>query len=67
MIFIGFLNIAFARGAGQDRVVRLLSYIANLITVIFGLLIVLVDSEPQVIFGLVLIMVMTVTALTRKK
>ena len=62
MIFLGFLNIATARAAGRDRLVQMLCYIANLITTAFGVLLVTVDSEPQVIFGLVLIVLMTVTA-----
>jgi len=63
MVFVGFLNIAFARDAGRnDRLVRALCYIANLSTLVFVALIVVVDSEPQVIFGLLLIAVMTVTA-----
>lgn len=68
MIFVGFLNISLARGAGRgDRLVRALCYIANLITLVFGVLIVVVDSEPQVIFGLALIALMTVTGFLLKK
>ncbi len=67
MIFVGFLNVALRRGAGGDRLARALCYSANLVTTVFGFLIVLVDSEPQVIFGLVLITVMTVTAFLVKK
>jgi len=62
MIFVGFLNIAFARVAGKDRVIRILCYLANLTTAAFGVLIVVVDNEPQVIFGMLLISLMTVTA-----
>ena len=62
MIFLGFLNIALNRTDGRDRLVRILCYVANLITNLFGILLVAVDSEPQVIFGLVLIVLMTVTA-----
>jgi hypothetical protein len=62
MIFLGFLNIALSRAVGQDRLVQILCYIANLITTVFGILLVTVDSEPQVIFGFVLIVLMTVTA-----
>jgi hypothetical protein len=67
MIFVGFLNVALGRAAGGDRLVRALCYCANLVTTAFGFLIVLVDSEPQVIFGLVLITLMTVTAFLVKK
>lgn len=67
MIFVGFLNIIFSRNAGQDRVARLLCYIANLTTAAFGILIVLVDNEPQVIFGMILIALMTVTAFLLRK
>lgn len=62
MIFLGFLNIALSRTIGRDRLVQILCYVANLITTVFGVLLVTVDSEPQVIFGLVLIVFMTVTA-----
>lgn len=62
MIFLGFLNIALSRAIGRDRLIQALCYIANFITTVFGVLLVAVDSEPQVIFGLVLIVVMTVTA-----
>ena len=62
MIFVGFLNIALSRDVGRDRLVRILCYVANLLTVFFGFLMVAVNREPQVIFGLVLIVLMTVTA-----
>ena len=39
-------------------------YAANLLTLGFGLLFVTLDREPQVIFGLVLIVLMTATAFT---
>jgi len=67
MIFIGFLNVLLNRGADRDRLARILCYIANLIILVFGMLIVFVDSEPQVIFGLVLICLMTVTAFMLKR
>jgi hypothetical protein len=66
MIFLGFLNIALSRTIGRDRLVKILCYIANLITTAFGVLLVTLDSEPQVIFGLVLIVLMTVTAFMLK-
>lgn len=67
MIFVGFLNIVLSRDAGGDRGVRILCYIANLTTLIFGLLIVVVDNEPQVIFGLALISLMAVTSFLLRK
>jgi len=67
MIFVGFLNISFARVAGQDRLTRILCYVANLTTAAFGILIVVVDNEPQVIFGMLLIALMTITAFLRNK
>jgi hypothetical protein len=67
MIFVGFLNVAFGRVVGRDTAVRALCYTANLLTLVFGVLIVVVDSEPQVLFGLGLIGVMTVTAFTLKE
>jgi len=66
MIFVGFLNVAFNRNAGRDKLVRALCYIANLLTVIFGGMIVTVDNEPQVLFGMLLIVTMTVTAFLLK-
>jgi MFS-type transporter involved in bile tolerance (Atg22 family) len=62
MVFLGFLNIALGRAAGRDRIVRTLCHVANLVTTVFGVLLATADSEPQVIFGLVLIFLMTVTA-----
>lgn len=67
MIFVGFLNVAFGRVVGRDTVVRALCYASNLLTLVFGVLIVVVDSEPQVLFGLGLIGVMTVTAFMLKE
>ena len=66
MIAVGFLNIAMSRHAA-DLLVRILCYVINLLTVIFGLLIVTVDSEPQVIFGLLLMVTMTVTSFLLKE
>jgi MFS-type transporter involved in bile tolerance (Atg22 family) len=62
MIFVGFLNVALGRVVGRDTVVRALCYAANLLTLVFGFLIVVVDSEPQVIFGMLLIVTITLTA-----
>ncbi len=64
MLFVGFLNITLSRAGGRDRVARMLCYAANLLVVVFGSLTVMQDSEPQVIVGLVLILLMTVTAFT---
>lgn len=64
MIFVGLLNLTLGRDVGRDRLVRLSCYAANLLTLGFGLLFVTLDREPQVIFGLVLIVLMTVTAFT---
>lgn len=66
MIFVGFLNVAFGRVVGRDAVIRALCYAANLTTLVFGVLIAVVDGEPQVLFGLVLITVMTATAFMLK-
>jgi hypothetical protein len=65
MIFAGLLNIMLSRDVGRDRLVRLFCYAANLLTVVFGFLILTLDREPQVIFGFVLIVLMTVTALLK--
>lgn len=62
MIFLGFLNITFVRAGGRDRLVRMLCHIANLLCTAFGMMIVTLDMEPQVIFGMMLIAILTVTA-----
>lgn len=62
MVFVGLLNIGLSRAFGRDRLMRILCYAANVITTSFGVLLVTVDIEPQVIFGLVLIILMTITA-----
>ena len=54
--------MTLGRDVGRDRLVRIFCYAANLLTVIFGLLVVTVNHEPQVIFGFVLIVLMTCTA-----
>ena len=64
MIFVGLLNLTLSRDVGRDRVVRISCYAANLLTAIFGVLMVAVNREPQVIFGFVLIVLMTITAFT---
>jgi len=62
MIFVGFLNLTFSHSTSRDRLTRILCYAANLLVVVFGSLTVVLDREPQVIFGLVLIVLMTTTA-----
>jgi hypothetical protein len=62
MLFLGFLNITLGRAAGRDRMVCVLCHIANLLCTIFGMMIVMLDMEPQVIFGMLLIVILTVTA-----
>jgi len=62
MIFVGFLNVILSRGAGRDTPSRLLVYVANLLTLAFGSVTVAIDGEPQVIFGMLLIATITVTA-----
>jgi hypothetical protein len=62
MIFLGFLNITFGRAVGRDRLVQVLSHIANLLCTAFGMMIVTLDMELQVIFGMLLIVILTVTA-----
>jgi hypothetical protein len=63
MMFLGFLNITFGRVGGRDRLVLVLCHIANLLCTVFGTMIVTLDMEPQVIFGMLLIVILTVTAL----
>ena len=67
MIFVGFLNVVLGRDAGRDAFVRALCYAANLLTAAFGILIVVVDAEPQVLFGMLLIVTVTVTACLLKR
>ena len=62
MVFLGFLNITLSRSASRDRLARILCYIANLLCTGFGFLLVTLDGEPQVIFGVVLIVLLTITA-----
>lgn len=62
MIFVGFLNIGLTRDVGRDRIVQVLCYAANLLTLFFGFLMITLDREPQVIFGFLLIALMTITA-----
>lgn len=62
MIFAGLLNITLSRDVGRDRLVRVFCHAANLLTVVFGFLMVTINHEPQVIFGFILIALMTVTA-----
>lgn len=64
MIFVGLLNLTLSRDVGRDRLVRIFCHAANLLTLGFGLLFVALDREPQVILGLVLIVLMTTTAFT---
>ncbi|MCA1613359.1 MAG: hypothetical protein LC800_04205 [Acidobacteria bacterium] len=64
MIFVALLNLTLTREVGRDRVVRVFCHAANLLTLGFGLLFVTLDREPQVILGLVLIVLMTTTAFT---
>jgi hypothetical protein len=63
---VGFLNAAFSRNAGPDKVIRALCYIANLLTLVFSGMIITVDNEPQVLFGMLLIITMNVTAFLLK-
>lgn len=62
MVYVGLLNLTLDRDVGRDRFVRVYCYAANLLTLFFGILIVTLDREPQVLFGLVLIALMTATA-----
>ena len=65
MIFVGLLNLTLGRDVGRDRLVRVFCHSANLLTVVFGFLMVAVNRDPQVIFGLVLIVLMTCTAFSK--
>ena len=66
MMFVGFLNITLNRDAGRGRLAPTLCHIANLLTAVFGALIVRVNTEPQVILGFVLIILTAVTAFSLK-
>lgn len=67
MIFLGFLNITLSRNVGRDRLLQILCFIANILCTGFGILLVTLDSEPQVIFGLALIVLVSVTAFLPKE
>lgn len=54
IVFAGFLNLALLRGAGADKVVRLLCLISNVIlALLFGAALTLMN-QPQVYFGMFL-------------
>lgn len=55
-------NVRQVKVGCGGRPVRLFCHAANLLTLGFGLLLVTLDPEPQVIFGRVLIVLMTATA-----
>ncbi len=61
MIFAGFLNIARARSAKSDKVVRALCHTANALLVVFGVLAAVAVNEPQAYVGIALIIVMAAT------
>jgi len=61
MMVIGFLNVAMRQNP-DDRVTGRLCYIANILFAVFGLLTALALREPQAYFGLVLIVIMTLTS-----
>lgn len=67
MVFNGFLNVVLSRGAWRDSVARRLVYVANLLTLAFGSVTVVLDSEPQVVFGMLLIATITATAFLLKR
>lgn len=67
MVFVGFLNVILSRGAGRDTPSRALVYVANLLTLGFGSVTVYLDGEPQVVFGMLLIATITVSAFLLKR
>ena len=68
MLFAGFLNIVLSRSIGQDdRFVRILCYITNITILVFGATIIKVLREPQAIIGLLLIVIMNLTAFKLKR
>jgi uncharacterized membrane protein len=66
MVFVGFLNVIIGRDAGRDPLARVLCYVANILTTVFGVILVTMDNEPQVIFGTALIVAITATAFLLK-
>lgn len=62
MVFVGFLNVILGRDARRDALTRVLVYVSNLLTAVFGAMVVVLDREPQVLFGMLLIATLTVTA-----
>ena len=67
MIFVGFLNVILSSATWLDRLSRALVYVANLLTLGFGSVTIYLDGEPQVVFGMLLIATITVSAFLLKR
>lgn len=66
MILLGFLNLALRNDEGANRVLRLLCHAANIMMTIFAALAVIVIPEPQAYFGLLMLALLTLSALLLK-
>ncbi len=64
MVVLGFLNVCLRRDEGRDRVIQIICYVANVVFTIFGGLTAFVINEPQGYFGLLLLLVITITSFT---
>ena len=67
IILAGFLNVVLLRDAGKDRVVRLLSVLANIIFAAMFAAALTLMQQPQVFVGLALFIIAAVTSLTVNK
>jgi hypothetical protein len=61
LILAGFLNLILLRGAGKDKVVRLLCLLTNIIFAVMFALALFLLSQPQVFVGLALFATAAVT------
>lgn len=67
IILAGFLNVVLLRDAGKDRVVRLLSVLANIIFAAMFAAALTLMQQPQVFVGLALFIIAAVTSLRVNK
>jgi hypothetical protein len=51
MILAGFLNIVLLREVGEDRLMRTLGVMANLVLLVFFIILLMISPAPHIIFG----------------
>ena len=66
IILAGFLNIVLLRDVGQDKVVRFLSILTNLIFLVMFIAALYLMQQPQVFFGVALFLVASITVFWQK-